>query len=194
MRIGIDIDGVMYKWDKTARYMLRDVLPDSPYKTVLKQESLGWDWIKEQIAPEHWQWLWTEGVRLGLFRYGHMYPGTIQAIRKLATLGDVILITHRPKEAVTDTLSWLGHMHLPLAGLHLLTNTEPKSWVRPQCDVYLDDKPDNIVDLCENTEAKRVVLMRRPWNAMWTPDAQSWPATAYDVKNWTEFTEIVEAL
>jgi len=28
VRIGLDIDGVMYMWDKTARYMLRDVLPN----------------------------------------------------------------------------------------------------------------------------------------------------------------------
>lgn len=163
MRIGLDIDGVMYKWDKTARYMLRDVLPDSPYKELLQQESQGWDWIKENVVPEHWEWLWTEGVRLGLFRYGHLYPGTIQAVRRLAEIGDVVLITHRPKNAVTDTLAWLGLLNLPLAGVHLLTNQEPKSWVSPHCDVYLDDKPANIYDLAVNTSGT-ACLMARPWN------------------------------
>jgi uncharacterized HAD superfamily protein len=194
VRIGLDIDGVMYKWDKTARYMLRDVLPNSPYKESLQCESQGWDWIKENVAPEHWQWLWTEGVRLGLFRYGHLYPGTIQAVRRLAEIGDVILITHRPKEAVTDTLAWLGVMHMPLSGLHLLTNVEPKSWVRPQCDVYLDDKPDNIVDLMDGTEAKAVCLMRRPWNSMYTPDDGLYRDTGRVVNGWGEFIRVVEAL
>ncbi len=173
MRIGLDIDGVMYQWDKTARYMLRDVLPGSPYKDVMKQESKGWDWIKDNVSPEHWEWLWTEGVRLGLFRYGHLYPGTIQAVRRLAEIGEVVLITHRPKQAVTDTLAWLGLLNLPISGLHLLTAMEPKSSVRPACDIYLDDKPENVMDLSglltrwedgKLIYSGGVYLMRRPWN------------------------------
>lgn len=164
MRIGLDIDGVMYKWDKTARYMLRDVLPNSPYKEVLQQESQSWDWIKEQILPGHWAWLWKQGVELGLFRYGHLYPGTIQAVRELATIGEVILITHRPKQAVNDTLSWLAHQNLPISGLHLLTNEENKGLVRPGVDVFVDDKPRNVQDVIENSDCSNVILMRRPWN------------------------------
>jgi uncharacterized HAD superfamily protein len=191
MRIGLDIDGVMYKWDKTARYMLRDVLPNSPYKETLQTESQGWNWIKDNVSPEHWEWLWTEGVHLGLFRYGHLYPGTIQAVRRLAEIGDVVLITHRPKMAVTDTLAWLGLLNLPLAGVHLLTNQEPKSLVQPQCDVYLDDKPDNFVDLRENTKAKLVALMRRPWNASFSA---GWTNRTTVVKDWAEFIDEVETL
>lgn len=190
MRIGIDIDGVMYAWDKTARYMLRDVLPNSPYKEVLKQESTGWDWIKGQVSPEHWNWLWTEGIRLGLFRYGHLYPGTIQAIRKLAEIGDVVLITHRPKEAVPDTLAWLALQNLPLSGLHLLTRGEPKSIVHPQCNVYLDDKPENFVDFRDRTNARLVALMRRPWNADFST---GWTNRTTTVSNWEEFVCEVES-
>jgi len=165
VRVGLDIDGVMYKWDKTARYMLRDVLPNSPYKEVLQQESQGWNWIQQQIAPEHWDWLWKQGVRLGLFRYGHMYPGTVQAVRTLASRGhEVVLITHRPASALSDTLAWLSLMDFPIKGLHILTNMEPKSLVQPQCDVYIDDKPENVVDFAVNTQAKIVALRDQPWN------------------------------
>lgn len=191
MRIGLDIDGVMYQWDKTTRYMLREVLPDSPYKDLLHQDSLSWDWVQERVAPEHWNWLWTEGVRLGLFRYGHLYSGTIQAVRELATLGEVVLITHRPKQAVNDTLAWLTYQNLPLAGVHLLTNQENKASVRPWCDVYLDDKPENITDLCEGTPAQLVCLMRRPWNLAWEhpPTGQRFEV----VKDWKEFIQKVRA-
>jgi len=191
MRIGCDIDGVMYCWDKTARYMLRDVLPNSPYKKVLQQESQGWDWIEEQVAPEDWRWLWTEGIRLGLFRYGHLYPGTVQAIRRLAEIGEVVLITHRPKEAVTDTLAWLSLLNLPVSGLHLLTNAELKSSVHPQCHVYLDDKPENFVDFRDRTNARLVVLMRRPWNAHF--DA-GWTNRTSVVQDWAGFVKEVEEL
>lgn len=169
MRIGLDIDGVMYTWDRTARYMLRKVLPNSPYIDTLREESQSWDWIKDKVSPEHWDWLWTEGIRLGLFRYGNLHTGTIQAVRRLAELGEVILITHRPRAAVTDTLAWLAFLNLPLAGVHILTDQQPKSIVCPQCDVYVDDKWENVQDLYTNTHAKAVCLMRRPWNAMMLP-------------------------
>jgi uncharacterized HAD superfamily protein len=187
MRIGLDIDGVMYKWDKTARYMLRDVLPNSPYKATLQQDSESWNWIQTQVAPEHWEWLWTEGVKLGLFRYGHLYPGTIQAVRELAKRHEVVLITHRPKSAVGDTLAWLGLLNLPLSGLHLLTNQEPKSLVHPQCDVYLDDKPENVVNLAEDTDAKLVCVMHQPWNRDWNE-----PHGITRVFGWTDFLSVVK--
>lgn len=166
MRIGVDIDGVCYQWDKTARYMLREILPMSPYTKdgPLGQPSAHWDHIQEMVVPEHWDWLWTEGVKLGLFRHGHLFPGTIEAIRKLSELGDVVAITHRPKSAVMDTLAWLAFQDLPLAGLHLLTGQEPKSTVKPECDIYIDDKFLNCVDLANNTNCRAVICMMRQWS------------------------------
>lgn len=177
IRWGIDIDGVMYEWDRTAGYMLRNVLPNSPYSKdgPIGRPSTNWGYLKDNIAPEHWSWLWKEGVQLGLFRHGHLFPGTIEAIRKLSECGDVIAITSRPKQAVHDTMAWLAYQNLPISGLHILTNEEPKSSVLPHCDVYLDDKPENCQDLLENT-AGNVFLMTRPWNtwSMFSPRVSGW--------------------
>lgn len=153
----------MYHWEKTARYMLREILPGSPYdkEGPLGKESTHWNYIQEHISPEHWQWLWTEGVRLGLFRYGHMYPGAIKAVRQLAKLGDVIAITHRPKEAVEDTMAWLAYNRMPLAGIHILTNQEPKTTVA-RCDYYIDDKPENCIELLKTGAV--VAMPLREWN------------------------------
>lgn len=166
MKLGIDIDGVMYNWESTARYMLRNVLPNSSYKHsgVLDEPSTTWNWIPDKIDKKHWNWLWKEGVELGLFRYGNLYPGTVDVIRALSKKHKITLITHRPKQAVKDTLAWLGFLDLPIAGLHILTDQAPKSEVRPMCDVYLDDKIENIEDLQQNTKAKLVCLMDQPWN------------------------------
>jgi uncharacterized HAD superfamily protein len=175
LRIGLDIDGVMYHWEKTARYMLREILPNSPYKgdPALERPSTGWNYIEHNVAPEHWKWLWSEGVKLGLFRYGHMFKGTIEAVRHLAELGDIIVITHRPAAAVPDTLAWLAYQQLPLAGVHILTHQEPKSTVEA-CDFFLDDKPENCIDM--NDTGAEVWLMDRPWNqhCNWPNRATSW--------------------
>ena len=170
LRIGLDIDGVIYAWDKTARYMMREVLPNSPYKDDprFREDSPSWNWIQDNVDPKHWDWLWSEGVRLGLFKHGHLFPGAIVGIRELATLGDIVLITHRPAQAVGSTLSWLALQDLPLSGLHILSNGENKGTVRPKVDYFLDDKPENVLDM--HNAGVHSYLMRRPWNQdfMWT--------------------------
>lgn len=148
LRFGIDIDGVMYMWDKTARYMLRTERGYS--RDVLGMESSYWNEIKEKVKTEDWEWLWSEGVRLGLFRYGHLFTGSIEAIRALDKLGDVILITHRPRNAVQDTFDWISYMRLPILEAYVFTNMEAKSAVK--CDLYVDDKPENCIDFNDNTD------------------------------------------
>lgn len=167
MRIGVDIDGVLYEWSKTCRYLLREVLPDSPYGRdgPLGRESTNWNYIQDNVSPEHWRWLWTEGVRLGMYRHGHLVHGAVQGVRTLADAGHhIVIISHRPPFAVNDTLAWLSHHGLPLHGIHLLANEAPKSDVMPRCDAYVDDKPDNVLDLAKNTEARLVALFDQPWN------------------------------
>lgn len=184
MRIGLDIDGVMYQWERTARYMLRNVLPNSPYKEVLQQESTDWNWIKEQVSKKDWDWLWEKGIKLGLFRHGHLYPGTIEAVRELANIGDVIAVTSRPKRVAADTFAWIAYQKLPIVGLHILSSKEPKSTVRPMFDVFLDDKPENVYDLNDNTTCK-AFLMRRSWNTSYV---------APEVVSWEEFIGIVRGM
>lgn len=186
MRIGLDIDGVLYEWERTARYMLREVLPDSPYKAdgPLGQPSTHWNYIKQHVAPEHFKWLWNEGVELGLFRYGHLHKGAVQAVRFLSTIADVSLITSRPRSAMDDTMTWLAHLRLPITGISTPGPKQPKSSVKPECDVYLDDKPENCEDLAANTKARGVFLLDRPWNHDWRP---SYHCGIRRVYSWQEF-------
>jgi uncharacterized HAD superfamily protein len=193
VRIGIDIDGVLYKWSKTARYLLREALPDSPYKVPghpLYTESTHWNYIQQNVAPEHWKWLWTEGVKAGLFRHGHIIKGAIEGMRTLAADGhDLVIITHRPKAAVTDTLQWLAFCNFPLAGIHIMTGQEPKSMALPHCAVYIDDKPENVYNLANNTGARLVALMDAPWNQ------QAWGGGLFErVLGWADFVQRVRGL
>lgn len=186
MRIGLDVDGILYQWEKTARYMLREVLPDSPYTVdgpMGKVQSC-WTYIEDNISKEHSKWLWSEGVRLGLFRHGHMYPGTIEAVRRLARRGEIVIITHRPAKAVQDTLAWLAYHQLPLSEIHILSNQEPKSLIA-NLDVFLDDKPENCTDMLKT--GAEVCLWDRPWNQREPVDGvirlSSWPTFERVVEN-----------
>jgi len=117
-----------------------------------------WDWAKHQVSKEDWQWLWTEGVRMGLFRYGHVVKGGILGVQKLAALGhELLVVTHRPKQAVRDTIAWLHHVDLPFSEVHILSDGQPKSTV--EADVLIDDKPENCMDW-----PRRSLLFDQPWN------------------------------
>src|SRR6267378_316229 len=79
-RFGIDVDGVMYHFQKTALYMLNTM---KGYNLKLEDWRY-WNQPKDAVKNNDWQWLWTGGVKDGLFRYGHLYKGTIEAMRALA--------------------------------------------------------------------------------------------------------------
>lgn len=192
MRIGVDIDGVLYQWEKTARYMLREVLPNSPYKAkphMLHEPSTHWGYIEGAIEPRHWQWLWTHGVARGLFRHGHLYPGVIEAMERLSMLGKVIIVTHRPASAVNDTLAWLAYQQFEIDGVHILTNGETKASVK-DLSWFVDDKPENIADMLGNGYT-RCVLMNRMWNrrpSCFNPHEYN---RVYDVDSLGDFASLV---
>lgn len=160
MRVGVDVDGVLYHWERTARYLLRT----ERGCVNLDHASTDWNMIQRRVAPQDWRWLWREGVELGLYRHGHLMTGAIEGMRALEAAGhDLVVVTHRPAEAVHDTLAFLSYHFndVDLAGVHILGGSAPKSSIA--CDVLIDDKPENIDDWLDNTSG-HAVLFDQPWN------------------------------
>jgi len=153
-RVAVDLDGVVYDWGGTVRYLMRQhwgyALPPSPH----------WNYVEETVSPAAWRWLWNEGVDLGLFRYGHHLKGSVDGLRALAEIADLEVVTHRPRAALQDTLRFVSNLPDVFTGVHFLTNSEPKSLVG--CDIYLDDAPHVAEDI--TAAGKHVVLFNQPWN------------------------------
>jgi 5'(3')-deoxyribonucleotidase len=171
--IGLDLDGVCYQYEKTARYMIRRRMEDRgetpPYE--LSEPSQSWNWIREYAPAKDWDWLWAHGTAAGLYRYGHVVSGSIEGVQALNELGDVVVITARPKDAVHDTMVWLSTMFdkAPLSGLVIQSgNGQKKSDVQPAPDVFIDDAKHNADDLLRNTSS-HVVLFDQPWNQDYVP-------------------------
>lgn len=156
--IAVDLDGVCYEWDKTVQYMLRTYRGASVH-----QQSESWDWVRDNVPQEDWRWVWSDGVRLGLFRYGHMVTGARIGLEALADEGhQLTIVTHRPGVAVHDTVDWISlyFKDIPLAGLHILTNGEPKTSVH--ADVLIDDKPANLEAWAD--AGRTAIQFVRRWN------------------------------
>ena len=177
---GIDLDGIVYKWGETARFLLN-------HRFGLKLgESTHWDYLKENITEEQWDWLWDDGIiNHGLFRSGHIYTGSLEALDKLSKIGNIIIITSRPEIARADTLHWLAFHRIPASHIVMLHNGEPKSSVRPHCDMYVDDNVENCIDLYAHTKGE-VLMWDRPWNRGWQEKIVSEPSNIKVVDSWSD--------
>lgn len=158
--IAIDLDGVCYEWDRTAKYMLRTYrhLDSDP---SMSAPTTSWNYIKDNVTVEDYAWLWEEGVELGLFRYGHVVKDAIVSLNNLHEAGHKLMaVTHRPTAAVKDTLAWLTYLNLEWDQVHILSYGQPKSSVKGDC--LIDDKPANVIEWA--MAGREAILYDRTWN------------------------------
>lgn len=172
-RVGVDIDGVLYDWMGSFRFLANHYLG-----TNLPPVDEMWTDVKSDndfLTKEQQLWLWTEGVKKGLFRLGHLHTGSAEALREISEFMEIVIITHRPnswhievpeesrRAIISDTLTWLALLDLSISSVHVLSSMEPKSSV--YCDAYVDDSPKVIDDLVRNSApGSLVMLWDRPWN------------------------------
>jgi hypothetical protein len=153
-RIAVDLDGVVYDWTGTVKYLVRK------HHGVMLGEWTDWDYGERNMPPEVWRWLWTDGIDLGLFRYGHHLKGSVDGLRALAEVGDLEVVTHRPRAGLQDTLRFIANLPDVFSGVHFLTHAEPKSIIG--CDVYLDDASHVAQDVTD--AGFLAVVFDQPWN------------------------------
>jgi len=188
MKIAIDLDGVCYEWQRTYRYIANEYLGTK--MPPVDEFWTRWDAADEYTGKQGKSWMWSKGVEKGLFRYGHMTTGCRVALDKLAYDNELIIVTHRPAMAVNDTLEWLSFYMkgIPLAGVHILTNQEPKTSV--VADILIDDKPENTIEWAR--EGRIAYLFDRPWNQEVRPQAG-----IFRCKDWQDVvhkTEVFDAI
>jgi 5'(3')-deoxyribonucleotidase len=161
-RAGLDLDNVLYDWERHARLLL------SLWWKVELPVSREYDSIRKAVGKEKWDWLFDEGVRrFGLFRTGSVLPDAAIEVQSLAATHDLVILTRRPRHAVRDTHEWLAeHLIYPSEVVIFHELPYQGAAVRQKgevpCDWYVDDSPEEVEDLEER--GKRVFLMDRPWN------------------------------
>lgn len=183
MRVGLDLDGTCYAFQRTYAYMLRahhglDIPPIEEWWT-------SWDAQKQWGTKDVHSWMWNEGVKKGLFRYGHMIKDTRVALEQLVTNGHkLVVVTTRPENAVQDTLDWVSlfFKDIPLSGLHILSNEAPKTTV--EWDVLVDDRIQNYQEAW--SAGRLAVLFDQPWNR----DAEAF----YRARGWKEAVLWIQTL
>jgi len=157
VRIGLDLDGVCYNFERRAR----QVLEQHRGVSFPHGGSRDWNWIRDRVPSDDWAWMWKQ-ISLLFEDESSWYPGAPSVMRQLCEENDVVVITSRPTRARGATKRALNHIGVVPAELHVLSYGVPKTTV-PHCDVYVDDMPGNITGFLTWTTAS-VLVPRRHWN------------------------------
>lgn len=168
MDLGLDIDGVLYPFDRAlARHVER--VRGLPPGTLPAART--WDFFRAQwgMTREEYLAVYADGVRSGsLFTAEAPYPGAVDAVLALEDAGHRIhYVTARgttPEDRDLlwwDTADWLLGWGFPLDSL-TVTADKPAACLRLGVRHHLDDAPHQYDAL----EAAGLTpwLLDRPWN------------------------------
>jgi len=167
-RVGFDLDGVLYNWDRVAIETLRQFAGI----TNLYYPSFDWNYIENSISVTQWKWLWDPKTvqQYSIFfnpsaekkLLNVTYPSNYQEFLNAKLLIDALLvrkistcaITSRPRldPVITQTYSWIGASNLLFDSVHIL-GPEQKKYQVP-CDIYIDDNPEILCSISRDWLAK----------------------------------------
>lgn len=179
LRLGIDLDGVVADFNTGWITAYNDCFGAG----LATEMVISWDSPLELThftdMDAFWAWARDHGGS-SVFRHLEPYPGALETLRALAGDGhDIVVLTAKPDWAVHDTLEWISDHRLPTREIHF---TERKHQV--ECDIYLDDAPEQVRALADHRAATATVCrFVRAWN---TPVVE-----AVDVHDWEEFQGLV---
>lgn len=120
-----------------------------------------WDWADDYPDGKMaFRSFWGKGVDSGAFLRCPEIPDAVETLKRLLSDGfEVLFITHRnPANGplAQNTAEWLRDRGLP-GNICFLKD----KWLAA-CDLYVDDKPENVQDLLN--VGFEAVLFDQPWN------------------------------
>lgn len=167
-RIGLDLDGVVANWAGAAQKWFNEKfgyhLPMVPPPS--------WDWVEEQVKPHEWRALWDEAVPAGFFYFNvKPFPGAVEFVSALGELGDIVILTNRPKISARDTFEWVDTVfsNNAITGMNVF-GSGGKEKAQVFCNVLIDDKPANLVGWLEgwqldaSMQQRKAILYDMPYN------------------------------
>lgn len=177
LRLGIDLDGVVAEFNGgwMARY-------NAEFGTSLTPDQVDrWDGLADLTHFEHmgqfWRWA-RGGDGPSIFRDLPMIEGAAEALDELALNNDIVIITAKPRWAISDTFAWLSDNRIPTREVHITSHKH-----EVDCNVYVEDSPHQLTTIVGRRPDAMVFRFIRAWNDP-VPGA-------HDIRSWPELTAVI---
>lgn len=177
MRIGIDLDGCVADHVEGI-IQIYNRLYKTKFTADIVQE---WDFLFRLPKIKDWKHYWKWAKRHSLYSVMPGVPLAPSVIRRLSRKHDIVFITARPDWTAKATSAWLARRGLG----HIDVVHNESKWAE-SCDVYVDDSPQNLLDLTRRKPNAKIIRMVRPWNKPLK--------RAEDAETWPEIEEIIDKL
>lgn len=172
MRVGFDLDGVLYDFGNSVRRYLDSIGRPYGFKDDAP-EPHNWDFYEYWgMDLAEFKQVCNDGVDAGFIFSGPARPNASEAVNRVADLGhEIIIITDRffgsdPTNSHRATEWWLAEHGIPFHELHY---TADKNYV--PTDTFVEDKLQNYDALKDN--GVNAYLISRPWNEIPGGDARN---------------------
>lgn len=159
-RIGLDLDGVVADWTGAAKRWFNA----RGYKFDETQDVPTWNYIEDNVSKEDWKAIWKEAENGFFLEKVQALRGADEFVAGLAKLGDIVVITSRPKVAALDTFAWIHRRGWDVTGINVVGKNDPK-WLI-SADVLIDDKPEHVAAWLDKPNLGKAVLFSRDYNMM----------------------------
>lgn len=169
MRIGVDVDGVLARFNESFAQRLVDVTGRSLIPTGADFPCWGWpSHYGYTAAEESATWENVRQDKTFWFRLG-AYDDTHTVLLELLRLQlighDIYFITSRPGvRAKQQTEDWLRVQGFASTPTVLISSAKGMCAQALCLDSYVDDRWENVVDVAESTLTCHTCLLDRPWN------------------------------
>lgn len=138
MKIGLDIDGVIYPWqEELYRYFQENKGYSGTYREF---------WLDYSHTLTESQWRFYVSIP---FLYSSTTPrkDVTDTLPKLAELGEIYYITHRSPDLLHTTQKFLNLIDAPFRSNLVLTSDKPTYIRLLNIDYFLDDRTEVVKEL-----------------------------------------------
>lgn len=163
MRVGFDLDGVLFDFGNSVRRYLDSIGREYGFKDDAPEPHC-WDFFEYWgVTREDFVQICHDGVDAGYIFSGGVRPNAVQAVHKVYAAGhDVVIITDRsfgttPEASHNATREWLAQHDIPYDELHFSSDKT----IAPT-DCFVEDKLENYDALTK--AGVKCYLINRPWN------------------------------
>jgi uncharacterized HAD superfamily protein len=157
MKIGFDLDGVLYPWHKYFYELV------SNRYSEYSEMGYRYFWSKVKTFEKEDERL-TKLVSLpGLYMKGVIDEDILYYITELSKRNEIYYVTCRPANATKATIMWMTRNALPSSpeNLYMLDESKRDKVIELDLDYYVEDRLEHLEDLKDITN---VLLVRHPWN------------------------------